>query len=255
MKRLALLLFALLALGQSSAVDTYTNKSDTVTVKGWRRYYVYGLGDGTLIDPSGTIASFAAGAAVGATTMKLTEIAEEARLTASNNLARMYAVTNLLSTFTRKIFVQAHLYPDLTMFSNCWGRVAREWTDGTNDHCFVYLSREFLSPPILKRTYRSETETNTVEGVWTDFDAPGVIIDGYEGCKEIVYERPEGFRNVNCFAQPYLRFGTPEAGFDFGTRLFLIDGKDYFTGAVTNSLGKIWWFNNGVKVRGEADVE
>lgn len=253
-KRVILSLFVLATSVLAAETVTVTNKTSPVTVKGWKRTYVYGLSDGRLIDPSGKIASYAAGAAEGATTKKLADIADEARIAANEQLDRLYSKTNLISTFTKKIFVQAVLYPDLTMLSNCWGRVVGEWTDGTNDHAWVYFSREFKVPPVMKRRYRSELATNYVEGVWKDFSAPGQLIDGYAGCKEISFVRPDFARNVNCFPSVYLRFGTREAGFDFGTRVFTIDNELYYTGAWTNAQGKIWWWNNGVKTRGEADV-
>ena len=244
--------------GASASVSTNEpSATDAVTVKGWRRTYVYGTADGRLVDPSGKIASYASGAAEGATTKRLSEIADAAEDAAAKNLERMYSVTNLLATFTKKIFVKAHLYPDLVALSNCWGRIAGEWTDGTNDHCWVYFSRELKIPPTMKRVYRSETETNAVEGVWTDFtnETARATVDGYEGCREIVYVRPAAHVMQNCFPQPYLRFGTEEGGFDLGTRVFTLDDELGFTGAVTNSTGKVWWYNNGIKVREEQDVQ
>ena len=252
MKKAAVLLFALATLASVFA-DEKTNVTSAVEVKGWKRHYVYGTADGNLIDPSGKIASYAAGAAEGETTQMLSELADESQSVATNNLARMYAVTNLLETFTKQIYVQAHLYPDLTQLSNCWGRVVREWTDGSRDHCWVYFSRTINVPPTMKRRYSSETGTNWVEGVWTDF-ADTRLVDGYENCREIVYERPADFAMRNTFSQPYLNFGMPDTGFDFGTRAMTLDGELPLTCAVTNSLGKVWWWVNGVKVRGETDA-
>ena len=250
--RRAILVLALLPAAVSFA-SVVTNCTPSVEVKGWKRHYVYGTADGNLIDPSGKIASYAAGAAQGKTTQMLSQLADESRLIASNNLARMYAVTNLVETFPNKIYVQAHLYPDLTQLSNCWGRVVKEWTDGENDHCWIYFSRQMNIPPKMKRRYSSETATNWVEGVWADFSDTR-LVDGYENCREIVYERPEGFVGRNTFSRPYVNFGVPDNVFDFGTRTMTLDNELPLTCAVTNSLGKVWWWVNGVKVRGEIDA-
>ena len=252
--RFSLAILCLVAFVASGEI--VTNISNAVTVKRWERHYIYGFADGTLHDPSGKIASKAHAAGIEASIKSLTEIAEDARRAAAQNLERMYAVTNLIDTFTRKIFVQATLYPQFASFSNCWGRVASEWTDGTNDICMVYLSREFKVPPVIKRRYITELSTNLVEGVWTDFSASGQIVDGYEGCKEIRFKRPEGVTGKNCFSRQYLKFGIPGSGFDFGTRVFAVDGEIYYTGTWTNALGKIWRFNNGVNVtEEEVDVQ
>ena len=232
-----------------------TNATSDVVVKGWRREYVYGLGGGRIHDPSGKIASWERAAVVKAAAENVGEVADAARSAASNSLRRLYGVTNNVADYSRKMFVQVHLYPDLQSLTNCWGRVVDEWTDGSADHCWVYFSRAFPVAPVMKRRYLGETETNWVEGAWTDWTNGVRTVDGYEGCREIVYARPEAFRDRNCFANPYVNFGTPEGGFDFGSRTFEVDGRLFFTGAWTNAAGKIWWFNNGVKVLEEEDVE
>lgn len=233
---------------------TVTNSTQSVAVKGWKRHYVYGFADGTLHDPSGKIASRAHAAAIEAGALSLVEIAEAARRTADEQLDKMYAVTNLLETFTKKIFVQATLYPDLSELNNCWAKTVSEWTDGTNDYCQIFVSRELKVPPVVKRRYTTEFSTNYVEGVWINFDAPGKMIDGYEGCKEIKFKRPSDVIGKNCFKKGYARFGTKENGFDFGTRVFTVDEELPYTGTWTNALGKIWRFNNGAKVGEEQDA-
>ena len=251
MRRCAAIAFAVLACSFGALAETVTNHSATVKVKRWERHYVYGFADGSLHDPSGKIASKAHAAGIEASIKSLSDIAEEARATAGANLERMYAVTNQIETFTRKIFVQATLYPQFQNTSNCWGRVASEWTDGTNDVCMVYFSREFKVPPVLKRKYITELATYIVEGEWTDFAASGELVDGYEGCKEIRFKRPEAVIGKNCFSRQYLKFGLPESGFDFGTRVFAVDGEIYHTGSWTNANGSVMRFNNGVKITEE----
>lgn len=231
-----------------------TNYTPSVTVKGWKRYYVTGFADGTLADPSGKIASRAQGAAIEAAAKAVAHLADEAKRESEKILGELYAKTNLISTFSKKIFVQAELYPDLVRLTNCWGKVASEWTDGTNDVCMIYFSRDFKAPPKISRRYRTELETVYVEGKWTDFDAPGKLVEGYEGCKEIRFRRPEAVWGVNCFSRSYLKFGREDGGFDFGTRTFTIDGELYYTGEWTNALGRVWRFNNGVKTGDEYEV-
>lgn len=245
---------AALAAGAVNAA-TETNYTDAVEIKGRKYWYVYGFADGTLFDPSGKIASQAHAVGVKAAIGELEAVVEEARASAAENLKRMYAVTNLLETFTRKIFVQATLYPDMNELVNCWGRVVTEWTDGTNDTCMVYFSREFKVPPVMKRRYITELGTNTVEGVWTDFESDGQLVDGYEGCKEIRFKRPDGVIGKNCFSRQYLKFGSRETGFDFGTRVFTIDDEIYYTGSWTNVLGEVLRFNNGINTTEVQDVK
>jgi len=235
----------------------FTNTTSAVEVKGWKRHYIYGKADGMIHDPSGKVSPWVQAASIASTTRELSQIADAARVAASNNLERMYAVTNQVSTFTKKIFVQAQIYPDLTKLTNCWGRVVKEWTDGTNDHCWVYFSRELKTAPVMKREYKAQTFTNVVEGVWAvpSFTNQSVMVDGYAGCKELIYHRPDAFVMKNCFTQPYLKWGTQEAGFNFGQRVFTIDDALPFTGSWTNSLGKIWKFNNGTLVGEPTDVQ
>lgn len=253
MKRVIAIFLALLMLISLYAA-TETNETKSVTVKRWERHQVYGFADGTLYDPSGKIASRAHAAGIEAAAGGLVELAEAARKAADMQLEKMYAVTNQIETFTKKIFVQATLYPDLTELNNCWSKTVSEWTDGTNDYCQIFVSRELKVPPVVKRRYTTEFSTNYVEGVWIDFDAPGKMIDGYEGCKEIKFARPSDVIGKNCFKKGYARFGTKENGFDFGIRVFTVDEELPYTGTWTNALGKIWRFNNGVKVGEEQDA-
>ena len=254
MMRLKAAVLAFLAISAVYGGGIETNYTPSVTVKGWKRHYVTGFADGTLADPSGKIASRAHAAGVEAAAKAVAQLADEARRESEKILGELYAKTNLISTFTKKIFVQAELYPDLTKLVNCWGKVVSEWTDGTNDVCMIYFSREFKVPPKISRRYRTELESIYVEGKWTDFDAPGKLVDGYEGCREIVFKRPEAVLGVNCFSRGYLKFGREDGVFDFGTRTFTIDGELYHTGEWTNALGRVWRFNNGVKTGDEYEV-
>ena len=232
-----------------------TNATSAVDVRGWKRSYVYGTDDGRIIDPSGQIADGTVRQTLIETQARFAKVVAAAKTSSSNEIAKLYAVTNNLQNYKKRIFVQVHLYPNLHQHSNVWSYAAREWTDGTNDHVWVYFSKKLIVPPVMKRVYRSETQTNVVEGVWTDFKSEGITIDGYEGCRELVYKRPDDVVGRVTFRNPYINFGTKENGFDFGTRVFTINGETFYTGMFTNSLRKINRWNNGVKVGGELDVE
>ena len=254
MKRLLAILA--IALSASASAATLTNVTANVDAPAWKRTHIIGLPGGKLVDPTGTLAPYSKMAAITAANDELNHISAEAIASISNQLARLYANTNRIANFSRKMFVQAHLYPDMTGRDNWWSYIPRQWTDGTNDWAWVYFSRDLTVAPVLKRRYRTETSTNVVEGAWVNWSTNNLpMIEGFANCHLIRYERPEDCRMVVVFNNPYVFNGTKEQGFDFGSRTFTIDGEYYYTGAWTNALGKIWSFNNGVKVRGETDVQ
>jgi len=260
MNRLPAILAAAVALMaelcSASTTNVVTNATKAVDAPAWKRTFVLGLPGGELVDPTGTLAPYTRLKAITSANDQLDHISADAIASISNQLARLYSNTNRIADFTRKQFVQAHLYPDMIGRDNWWSYNAREWTDGTNDYAWVYFSRDLLVAPVLKRRYRTETSTNVVEGQWMDWrtnDLP--MVEGFANCHLIRYERPEDARMAVCFSNPYVRNGSADGGFDFGSRTFVVDGEFYYTGAWTNSAGKIWLFNNGVKVKGETDVQ
>lgn len=250
----ALAISAVAANLSPAATVLMTNATSAVELRGWRRTYVYGLGDGRLIDPSGRVADGVAAQALMAAQTNMGAVVAAAQASATAQVARVYAVTNEIANFTKRIFVQVHLRPDLTSPSNLWGYVAREWTDGETDHAWVYFSRELEIPPVVKRTYRGELATNTVEGAWTDFRNGRETVNGYEGCRELTFERPEEFRGKVTFRNPHVGMGSALAGFDFGNVAFTVDGGHFFTGAFTNANGKIHRWVNGVRTGGENEA-
>ena len=52
---------------------------------------------------------------------------------------------------------------------------------------------------------------------------------------------------------PHVRLGSPRLGFDFGNALVTVNGRETFTGYVTNGTKRIY-FDNGVH-KGEEDIE
>lgn len=252
---LVLSAFLTAALRPAAAVEV-TNVTDAVDAPAWKRTFILGIPGGKLVDPTGTLAPYTRLASIEAANSNLTHISAQAIASISNQLHRLYASTNHIADFTRKQFVQAHLYPDMTGRDNWWSYNAREWTDGTYDYAWVYFSRDLVVPPVVKRRYRTETSTNVVEGQWINWSTNGLpMVEGFANCHLIRYERPEDARMAVCFSNPYVKNGSDEQGFDFGSRTFAVDGEFYYTGAWTNSAGKIWLFDNGVKVKGETDVQ
>ncbi len=254
MKRLLTLLFTLAIFAAFGGVKT--NTTSAVTKRGWKRTHIIGLPGGKLLDASGKVADYVSGKAYTDVASNQYVLIESAMTGCSNALQRLYAVTNRIELFKKKLFVMAHTYPDMVGRDNFWMYTAQESTDGTNDYAYIYFSVDITnSVPVVKRRYISETGTNIVQGTWVNYTNDNFTIDGCYHCRRIVFERPEEMRRLVVYPNPYATIGDTQSYFDFGPTFFTVNGEEYYTGAWTNAQGKVFRWSNGVKVGGVKDVQ
>ena len=254
MKHALTILFSVLLF--ASHGGEMTNVTQTVLKRGWKRTHVIGLPGGTLLDASGKITDYVKGKTYTDVTSNQSAIIEGAMQGCTNALERLYAVTNRIELYQKKLFVMAHTYPDMVSRDNFWMFTPRETTDGTNDYAYIYFSVDITnSIPVVKRRYISETGTNIVQGTWVNYTNDNFMVEGCAHCRRIVFKRPEGMERLVVYPNPYATIGDVNTYFDFGPTMFTVNDEEYYTGTWTNSNGKIFRWTNGVKVGGIQDAQ
>ncbi len=251
-KWLALLLvpFAVLADDPPEPTrEVVTNlTSDAVRTKGWRRQYIMETSAHELIDPSGKVASTARAAAIAKVAEESTAIMEAAREGLDDAMEGLRAVTN---RFPRDAVTLRLVVPPDGNRQSFWAHEAEQWTDGTNDWALVWFSQELLIPPSLSRRYRGEEQTAYVDAEWPDW-SESVDTNGFEGCRLMKFVRPDWARGVPLSPNPAVGIGRPDVGLSFGGAIVTVDGRETFTGVVTNSVtaegADVSRYDNGVLV-------
>lgn len=208
-------------LGQTSNVET---------VKAWTRTHVMGVPGGTLLDPTGTIADAQRLAAIQASADAAGNLVSASSAGLSNALARLYAVTNRISSFSGRIYIAADMDSD-PAYSNVWSAVIHESLDPDGTlHYYKYYSRELASPPRTRWGFAVSPDLT----LWADGTAPTNNVTtnvlGY-ACYDIRVTRPAGVGNVVLRTERYGKFGSPGVPLDLkqGSVIRIIHG------AVTNT--------------------
>lgn len=239
-----------LSYGETNKVSVTNFTSNVQTLKQWSRQYVLLSEDGELVDPSGVLVSHARGKNTEISALSLTNITASAFRGLQDGLQKLWSVTNKIPE--RGITVALTMNPGVDR-TNIWFHVAAQSSDGTNDVAWYYSSYALKAEPRIQRRYYGETETAFVDGTFIDWRNDNIETNGFPGCKRVLFKRPEFARDVTLVPNPHVRLGSPRLGFDFGNALVTVNGRETFTGYVTNGTKRIY-FDNGVH-KGEEDIE
>lgn len=222
------------------AASAFAQTSNVQTVKGWKRTYVIGLPDGTILEPTGRIGQQQRVAAAQAALAQSSNLVSAAHDGLTNALQRLYAAAPQTNRFTGRIYIAADMDND-PVYSNVWGAVVGESasSDGTL-HYFCHYSHTLAVPP--KTTWGFALDASTTAWAPGDAGTNNVLtnVNGY-ACYDIKVAKPSAVGNVVLRTNKFIGFGAPGTPLDIDEAGLSIirSGRtnDTFTGAVSYAEG------------------
>lgn len=215
--------------------------SNAVERRAWRRTALMAGPDDSLLDPSGQIADYASAAAQAATNTLAGQISDAARISATNSIAALSAVTNDIPPGAVHIAISVTNATPANLVATV---VAERW-DGTNDWQDVRYSQLLASPPIRHVDYSYPGPdgiiTASVRAIW---DLPWDPASLVHTCR---LQRPLVLQGVPAVyrSRRVDILGGPQ-GFSFGPALVRVNQVPTFTGTITNAIdGSTLTFKNG----------
>ena len=236
---------ALAQLGADRSSSVAYN-SNVITNRAWERNVVMRHEPtGTIYNDKRTVGSGAELNAAGVAAENAAAIAESARESMTDQIARLDAAAGSASTNALALALVVRPETDRT---NLTFYVVKTETDGYTDTQWVWCNWDLAMAPNRFVVYETFGKCATNKFNWTDWNAKtNVTVNGrtWNGCRKGTVTRPEWARNGSCLDLPNDRLGGA-GGFDFGDLTITVGGRTPFTGFVTNDVtGEVLYFDQG----------
>lgn len=221
--------------------------SNVITNRAWERNVVMRHEPtGTIFNDKRTVGSGAELYAAGVAADNAAEIAESARESMTDQIARLDSAAGSASTNALALALVVRPETDRT---NLTFYVVQTVTDGYTDTQWVWCNWAIDFPPNRFVVYQTFGQCATNKFNWADWSqTTNLTVNGrtWNGCHKGTVVRPTWARGGSCLDLPNDRLGGP-SGFDFGDCTITVAGRTPYTGFVTNNVtGEVIYFDQGI---------